>query len=572
MSLKSDLKQSPETLLALYRISQIPSTVISIHEAYRIIMEQVQTLFSPSSASINLISPNNGLLEKEYALGYPPNIEDLALHIGKGITGRVAFRGESRYAPDVSTDNRYIKLIESTRSKMAAPMISGGQIIGVIDVDSESLDGFSAEQLEQLELITLESTSSLESVWRYRRLTTQSDQLSALLDVGQTVVSNLEIQSLWDSVTESALALTGSKLCTLQIFDKAEGEIELKSIAPDRPLWGKDVERLPPDSSISSSVVRTKRQVEFPNITTPDYKDLRDIPLDSDISSCLSTPMIYEGELVGIINIYTRNRHRFPNDEKRVLQAFASLSAVASENARLYARVFNSEARLRKSERLTTLGLLSAEIAHEIRNPLTVLKLLFGALRLNYPDSDPRHKDTQVIKEKINQLEEIVSKVLSFGKAPESLASRWSINDLIIDTCLLVRLKMQQQHIELSFQETEGQAFVNAHKGQLQQVFLNLIINAADAMPRGGGLTITPKIEQNAQGSQCVAVYFEDTGIGIPEDIQDKIFESFLTDKPEGTGLGLSIVKRILRSHHGDINVAATSPNGTNMRIELPLA
>ena len=112
---------------------------------------------------------------------------------------------------------------------------------------------------------------------------------------------------------------------------------------------------------------------------------------------------------------------------------------------------------------------------------------------------------------------------------------------------------------------------VKASKGQLQQVFLNLIINAAEAMPDGGTLTINSIVEESPD-EERLAVYFTDTGSGIPENIQEKIFESFLTDKPEGTGLGLSIVKRIMRTHQGDVSVANSSSLGTTLRIELPLA
>ena len=242
----------------------------------------------------------------------------------------------------------------------------------------------------------------------------------------------------------------------------------------------------------------------------------------------------------------------------------------AAQNAHLYARVFNSEDLLRKSERLTTLGLLSAEIAHEIRNPLTVIKLLFGSLDLQYDSSDPRNKDTQIIKEKINQLEEIVSRVLSFGKNREDLYSHCPIDELISDTLLLVRLKMSQQRIKLHHLKLDQPLEIYGNKGQLQQVFLNLILNASEAMPHGGSLTITTKIE-NVSGNRRLAIYFKDTGSGIPESIQNRIFDSFLTDKPEGTGLGLSIVKRILRSHRGDVSVAESSDQGSTLRIELPI-
>ena len=562
--------EDPNLLLALYRISQIGSSAFNIRDAFKRIIEEIQILFQPTSASISLISPNSGLLEIEYALGYPTDTKDLSLHIGKGITGRVAFNGVATISDDVEQDSRYVKLIDGIRSKMAVPLFSEGQIAGVIDVDSDKVANFTARDLKRLEAVADESITSLQSVWKQRRLITQSDQLKALISVGQKVVSNLELQSLWESITEAALDLTKSRMVTLQLYDETKEQVTMQAIKPPYQEFLSKIETLRLEESMNAAAIRTKRQVEFPNITTPDYLDLKDAPQRDDVVSCLSTPMIYEDRVIGIINIFTRTRHRFPNDEKRLLQAFASLSAAAAQNANLYARVFNSEDLLRKSERLTTLGLLSAEIAHEIRNPLTVIKLLFGSLGLQYDEADPRNKDTQIITEKINQLEEIVSKVLSFGKAPEDLHTVWSIDELIQDTLLLVRLKMQQHRIVLIHKKTNAPIMVNASKGQLQQVFLNLIINAAEAMPDGGTLTIHSVVE-GSPDEERLAVYFTDTGSGIPENIQEKIFESFLTDKPEGTGLGLSIVKRIMRTHHGDISVANSTSLGTTLRIELPL-
>lgn len=564
------LTDSPETLLALYRISQAASCATAPREAYKVIMEEIQRLFAPHAASLCLISPNTSMLEIEYALGYPAHTHEMSIHLGKGISGRVAFNGSSINCPDVSQDPRYLKLVEGVASKIVSPMFAQGQIIGVITVDRAETNAFSDAELAQLDLVADEASRSLQSIWAQRQLAQQSDQLKALIAVGQNIVSHLEVQSLWESVAEAAMQLTGARLCTLQLYDAKSARLRAQTIRPANPEYLASIAELQVAESLAGSAVRTKRQVEFFNITTPDFLDLKDVPRNHEVTSCLSTPMLFEGEVIGVINVFTQERHRFANSERRFQQAFASLSAVAAENANLYARVCNSEERLRKSERLTTLGLLAAEIAHEIRNPLTVIKLLFSSLDLQYPLGDPRNKDKQVIREKIDQLEEIVSKVLSFGKAPSSLFTHWDIDELIADTCLLVRHKMTQLKIELRHHPLPRKTRVNGNKGQLQQVLLNLIINAADAMPDGGRLTLSTAIDKSGP-RPALAILVEDTGTGIPANLVDSIFDSFLTGKAEGTGLGLSIVKRILRSHHGDIKVAKTSPAGTTMRIELPL-
>jgi signal transduction histidine kinase len=244
---------------------------------------------------------------------------------------------------------------------------------------------------------------------------------------------------------------------------------------------------------------------------------------------------------------------------------------VALQNARLYARVFQSEDVLRKNERLTTLGLLAAEIAHEIRNPLTVLKLLHGGLGVDFAEGDPRRTDMRVIGEKLDQLESIVTRVLSFAKAPASLHSRWSLADIIEDTLVLVRLKLAQNKVSISFEPPARPLFVEAHKGQIQQVLLNLLLNATHAMPEGGTISLTITTDERA-GVPNALLDIADTGTGVAEEIRERIFDSFLSGRPDGTGLGLAIAKRILISHHGDITLRHTSPAGTSMRITLPLA
>src|SRR5690606_36999694 len=116
-------------------------------------------------------------------------------------------------------------------------------------------------------------------------------------------------------------------------------------------------------------------------------------------------------EVIGVLSIFTDQPRRFDNDERRLMRGVANLAAVALQNARLYQRVFESEEHLRHSERLTTLGLLTAEIAHETRNPLTVIRLLFGSLNLQFPADDPRATDVTIIREKLDQLESFVTRV-----------------------------------------------------------------------------------------------------------------------------------------------------------------
>jgi signal transduction histidine kinase len=315
---------------------------------------------------------------------------------------------------------------------------------------------------------------------------------------------------------------------------------------------------LPVSACLTGVTVNTRRQAEFADVQSAEFNGLADIPAEPGLRSVLVTPLIYEQEVLGALAVFGDRIRRFDNDAKRLCAGLASLGAVALQNARLYARAFQSEETLRKNERLTTLGLLAAEIAHEIRNPLTVLKLLHGGLGLDFADGDPRRTDMRVIREKLDQLESIVTRVLQFGKTTGSLHSRWALADLVQDTLVLLRPKLAQAKVQCRFEPPVQPVMVEVHKGQLQQVLLNLLLNSMQAMPEGGLITLTL-----GTTGPAATLDLTDTGGGIAPGLQPRIFDSFLSGREDGTGLGLAIAKRVMLSHHGD---------STTMRLTLPFS
>jgi signal transduction histidine kinase len=162
--------------------------------------------------------------------------------------------------------------------------------------------------------------------------------------------------------------------------------------------------------------------------------------------------------------------------------------------------------------------------------------------------------------------------VLNLAKAPSALHSRWSLEEIVGDTILLVRLKLHQSRIAIRYESPEQALIVEANKGQLQQVLLNLILNSMHAMPDGGRILLRAVPVVRTDGTVAVELDCTDTGCGIPVGLQPRLFDSFLTGRSDGTGLGLAIVQRILKSHRGDIALVATGPHGTTFRISLPLA
>jgi signal transduction histidine kinase len=562
----------PRAYQALYRIASLVGRPDEPREALDTILTTAIEQFRAVSGSISLLNPDTGKLEIEVAHGLGVELNEVSLRLGQGITGWVAFYGRPLLVPDVAADPRYVRIRPDVRSEMAVPILDAGsgQVLGVINLDSDQPSAFTANDLALFVRIAAEASAVMQRLWQLAHLQTKARQLESLIGIGQSLVTKLEPQELFDTVTRDARRIMQGQACALYLHEAPQAGVRLVSYAGPTPLplpHG----LLPLHSCLVGSVVHTRKQVEFPNVQAPEFLDVIDLPRDDSLRSILAAPMVYESEVFGVLAVFTGRIHRFNNDEKQLLGALASLGTVALQNARLYARVFQSEASLRKNEQLTTLGLLAAEIAHEIRNPLTVLKLLFGYLNLDFPEGDPRRTDVRVIGEKLDQLEAIVSRVLNFAKAPSSLHSRWNVADIIDDTLVLIRLKLAQGKIQLHYQPPPGPLIVDVHKGQLQQVLLNLLINATQAMPTGGAISLTCSTDAR-DGHPQLNIDVTDTGPGIATELRDHIFDSFLSGRPDGTGLGLAIAKRILVSHHGDIHVRATGPEGTTIRITLPLA
>ena len=558
---------------ALYRIATLAGHTSDPRAALRAILAVTVETFGAVSGSIALLNPDTGRLEIEVHEGLPPDTDAVGLRPGQGVTGWVALHGRPQLVPDVAADPRYIRVRGDVRCEMAAPMTeSGGQVFGVINLDSAVPGGFFAADLTLLVRLTDEATAVVQRLWQLGHLTGKARQLEALIGIGQSLVTKLEQQELLDTITRAARQITGSHACAFYFFNSAARTVRIVSLAGPAAVPAAPAETdLPVASCLVAAVIHTRRSVEHANVQSPEFHDVIDLPRDPALRSMLATPLLYEQEVIGVLAVFTDHVHRFNNDEKRLLGALASLGAVALQNSRLYSRVFQSEALLRKNEQLTTLGLLAAEIAHEIRNPLTVIKLLFGYLGLDFPEGDPRRTDVRLIGEKLDQLEAIVTRVLQFGKAPSSLHSRWPVTEIVDDTVVLIRLKLAQSKVRLHFTRPPRPLLVDAHKGQLQQVLLNLLLNSMQAMPDGGSITLTAA-EDQLEGAHHLVIDVADTGTGIPEAIRDRIFDSFLSGRPDGTGLGLAIAKRILASHHGDIALVHTSPAGTTLRLRLPLA
>lgn len=570
----NELKVRYERLHLLYQVGNVIHSTLDPQEALRLILKETVQIMRASSGSIALINPTNARLEIHAAHGLPPEATTLRLRVGEGITGWVARTGKPARVGDVSTDPRYVALRENVRSELAIPLMVAGEVRGVLNVDSERVAAFNADDQDLLEALAVQAASVIHNTWLYEQLRLKAQLFESLASVSRVINSTLNVGDALQVITREACILMNAKMASLMMLDETGKWLDLRASygAGDEYLRKP---RLAVDESFLGVVARRKKALQLEDVQTSSRYQNVEIARREGLVSLLSVPLLFGGRALGTLSVYTGQPYSFSNEEIRILSSLAELSASALEKARLYERIVDVEEHLRQNEKLSALGLLAAEVAHEIRNPLTVMKMLYHSLDVKFPPDDPRAKDARIIDEKIDHLNRIVERILDFARTTEPSFAPVDINQLIAELGLLVRHKLKYQNIAWTPQLQSNLPALSGDAPQLEQAFLNIILNAAEAMPAGGSLKITSRaawVPRSRTQPSHVVVEFSDTGEGMTEQQRSRLFGSVLSSsKARGSGLGLAIVRRIVETHRGRLLVRSRPGHGTTVRLSFPI-
>lgn len=567
-----DLARRHRRLDLLYQVSKVIHSTLEPNEALKLILRETVRLTRATSGSIALINPNTQFLEIQVSRGLPAHASQLRLRVGEGITGWVARTGQPARVGNVAADPRYFMLRKRVRSELAVPLEVNGEIRGVINVDSTRLDAFQEEDQALLEELALQASEVIRNTWVYEQLRLKARLFEALFSVGQAINSTLSLDDALRVITREGCQLMSAKMCALLMLDPSREWLELRAhYGAGSDYVNKP--RLSVDESLLGIVVRRGKPLQVENVQLSSRYQSVEVARREGLVSLLSVPLSFAGQVLGTLSVYSGEPHNFSNEEIRILSALAELSGIALEKARLYERIMEVEEELRQNEKLSALGLLAAEVAHEIRNPLTVMKMLYHSLDLKFPPGDPRIKDFQVMGSKMDHLNKIVEQALDFARTTEPKFTPTNVNQLMSDMGLLIRHKLHQQNVELVQKLDPLLPLVSADSTLLEQAFLNLALNAVEAMPKGGRLTIVSRPTRGSgEKPGHVLVEFKDTGVGISPERREQIFSSLLAStKTKGTGLGLAIVSRVVEAHRGKIAVTSRPGRGSTFQVFLPI-
>ena len=568
------LRARCERLELLNQVGHVLHSTLDAQEALQLILREAVRLMRASSGSVVLVNPTSRFLEIQAAHGLPPDLANFKLPIGVGITGWVARTGKPARVGDVTRDPRYVRVRPEVRSELAVPLLLNNEVRGVLNVDSERAEAFTADDQSLLEELSLQAARVIQNTWLYEQLRLKARLFESLASVSQTINSTLNLDDALSVITREACQLMDAKMASLLLLDDKREWLDLRaSHGAGADYLTKP--RLSVAESLVGNVVRRRRPIQDENVQTSGRYQNIPMARREGLVAMLSVPLVFGGQALGVLNVYRGEPHIFPNEEVRILAALAELSGIAIEKARLYERIVDVEELLRQNERLSALGLLAAEVAHEIRNPLTVMKMLFHSLDLKFPPGDPRTQDNKIMGEKMDHLNRVVEQVLDFARSTEPRLASVNVNQLLDDLSLLTRHKLRQQRVEVVRELAPQLPAVLGDATQLEQAFLNLTLNAVEAMPEGGRLTITTRALRQPRTRKeptHVRIEFTDTGAGMTEEQQQRAFSSLLaTTKAKGTGLGLAIVARVIETHRGEVKVKSALGKGTTFTITLPV-
>ncbi len=309
-----------------------------------------------------------------------------------------------------------------------------------------------------------------------------------------------------------------------------------------------------------------------------DLKTCSDIDILASLECELLIPMSLKNEICGLLLVTSKiSRTSFPEDDRDFLLILANQLAVSVENAHLFERekaayeeLSKTQRQLIRSEKLAALGQLSARVAHEVNNPLGIIKnyLELLAMEINQ-DGGSAMRCVGVVHEEVDRIARIVRQLLNLHRPDSGEMKETDLQQVLEETLLLVNKQLEEKGIEVVTRYNAESPFVMTSAERMRQVFLNLIMNSKDFMPNGG--TITVSLE--ADGDDLV-IRFVDSGQGIPEEDLSNIFEPFFTTRKEGsgTGLGLAICDNIIRKYNGSIKAANCPEGGSEFTIRVPLA
>jgi len=566
------LQRRISELNALYEAGKSIGSTANLNELLKQIVALASSVTDAQIGSIMLLDEREEYLTIEAAIGLDQEIIDKTrLPIGASIAGYVAKNSEPLIVDDVEHDERFKRINQEkygAASLLCAPLRIKNHIIGIINMSNkQGGEAFTKDDLRLLTTFASQAAVAVDDANQFeknrRRLiefeilhevSAELPNIQSMNEFRRILIDKLQrvfpidysIWFKWNS--SSRILFPDGALGTTDIPLTDSGGIDLRRINRDSislapiDLKGLNLKNIP---KLSALIVKhLSKNKHFP------------IPKQA----YMAVPIIRYGEPAYICYLGADEEKPYGEDDISLARLVISQAAL----------LFEKEKSLLNATRLLTMGNMISEISHDLRKPLTAIK---GGLQI-LKQRGPETEDAELLKlaeNEVFRMNELVRELVDFSNPNKYDTERSDLRQIIMRASELVGPDIRKKGVEFraEFEDADWEVIVN--KNQILEALLNLFINAIEAMPDGGTLSVQGLVEKPAhKKTDFLALRISDSGLGIKKENLTKIFDRYYTTKETGTGLGLAVVERIISAHGGTLNVESTEGTGTTFTLYLP--
>lgn len=528
---QGDLHAKDRLLTSVHKISNLLTRPVSLDTVLTAIVEETAHVFGYDRVAIYLVSKDSKLLECKYEIGFTPEEMEIAfqrpfsLERHECIETLVVKTGENVYIRDYNADSRVTYLDRKVSAKqnrfatIAVPLRLRESVIGLIEADRGGYPlVLTEEDIQHLSIFANQASIIIENTRLYEQLVNE--------------------RNFAENVVQS------SPNCILVV--NCNGTI--RTVNPmTQSIFG-----LAPEAVIGRMAA-----------------DVFDDPLGKIIRDALAGQMSDSHEIVikrkgGARTVLDVSTSQLKSQDGTVLGAVLIATDLTE--------VKKTDEWMRRVDRLSSLGQLSAGVAHEIRNPLASINFNIQLLSKRVPLDEKSRRIVENSLAGVDRIKGLVKGMLDFSRPAPPQLKKESIHRALEDAVALMDSQFAKHGIRVVMNLADEVPDIVFDNRQIQQVFVNMLLNAMQAMPEGGTVTIETRVGgETKELSRYLSVYISDTGIGIPRENFSKIFDPFFTTKPEGTGLGLSIAHKILEQHGALMEIRSRIGQGTMFIVRFPI-
>jgi len=542
--------------------------------AYRVI-NRLRRSFNTDQVAVLLLSSDG-----KFLLGYGDIGEDNlppSIPVSESLAGYVLENMQTIRVGDIQNAPRFYPWKERVQSALFAPIRYQGEAIGVIGLQSERINAFTLNDEQLLNVIASHLAGLIENARLNQEARERADKLTLIHKVVQRVVGLRDETAIAREVTDLVAGYFNYEIVSILVSDETNQFLSNLGIGGSLAHLVPPAYHYPISQGITGKAFRNGRGGINNDVSlVSEYLAFPGWRAGSE----MCVPLFERERVFGLINVESARKNAFSESDFIMLEALAGILSSVMVNARRYRELKqrieaqqSAENRLVRSARLAAVGEMAAGVAHELNNPLTTVLGFLELTLADLPADSQQRSDLELAAREAQRAREVVRRLLDFSRQSANIRERTNLNELMQEVLPLVQHQLQTSDVSIHLDLAAELPFVSVNANQINQVILNLLQNALQAMPGGGKILVRSGREMRSQGLGAF-IKICDTGEGIPPENYERIFEPFFTTRStgQGTGLGLSVSYGIITSHGGHIEVDSVLGRGSCFNVWLPVS